>query len=64
VGIPAQERSLQACSGSASLLIEHAELKLAPQATEGDALKEPEPGYFDELKSRLDLVLAFTEHGM
>ncbi|KIJ32446.1 hypothetical protein M422DRAFT_265777 [Sphaerobolus stellatus SS14] len=31
-------------------------------ATEGEALKNATTNYYDELKSRLDLVLAFTEH--
>lgn len=26
-------------------------------------MKQPDSTYFDELKARLDLVLAFTEHG-
>ncbi|KAF8577019.1 hypothetical protein K439DRAFT_1418542 [Ramaria rubella] len=41
-------------------LLKNEVFKLA--ATEGDELQEPAPRYFDELKSRLDLVLAFTEH--
>ncbi|GJJ11787.1 hypothetical protein Clacol_006025 [Clathrus columnatus] len=31
-------------------------------ATEGEALKESNTGYYEELRSRLDMVLAFTEH--
>jgi THO complex subunit 1 len=34
-----------------------------PQATEGEALKNDETSYYDELRNRLDLVLTFTEHG-
>ncbi|THH31953.1 hypothetical protein EUX98_g2251 [Antrodiella citrinella] len=31
-------------------------------ATEGQALKDPQTTYYDDLRDRLDIVLAFTEH--
>jgi hypothetical protein len=30
---------------------------------EGEALQNPQTAYYDELKYRFDLILAFTEQG-
>ncbi|KAF8505115.1 THO complex subunit 1 transcription elongation factor-domain-containing protein [Hysterangium stoloniferum] len=56
------DRSLDTRRAQWEYLLKNEVFKLA--ATEGEALKESEIRYFDELKSRLDLVLAFTEHDM
>lgn len=32
------------------------------QATEGQALKDPQTTYYDDLRDRLDIILTFTEH--
>lgn len=36
---------------------------IAMQANEGNALKEDESKYYEDLSTRLDLTLSFTEHG-
>ena len=37
--------------------------KMLLQATEAEALKDPETDYYDHLQLRLDLVLTFAELG-